>query len=268
MKAKVELTPIKMKPIDEFLTTVATLRGPNGCPWDKEQTHESLKRYLIEEVYETIEAIESKDPKSLMEELGDLLLQIALHAQIASESKDFTFDDIAKNINSKMQVRHPHVFSDTKVKNKEEVIVNWEKIKKEEKPHRKEIFDGIPISLPALLKGLKVSKKVAREGFDWKENQSILKAFESEMEELKTAIILSKQDDIEDELGDSLFMIVNIARWFKLDPEELLNKSIKKFITRYKKVKEFIESSNKNTKDMTEFELNDLWEKAKKKEKI
>ncbi len=234
-----------MKPIEQLVKTIAKLRSPKGCPWDKEQTHKTLKRYLIEEAYETIDAIDSNDSKALMEELGDVLLQVVLHAQIARENKEFSFSEIAGCVNKKMISRHPHVFSNTLVKNSDEVMVNWEKIKKKEKPDRKDIFDGIPLSLPALLKALKVSKKAAREGFEWKQEADIWKTLGSEINEFKAACRKKSKAKQVDEIGDILFTIVNIARWYKLDPEDSLRLATKKFISRYKRVKNKIKSSRK-----------------------
>lgn len=256
-----------MKPIDDFIKTVAKLRSPNGCPWDKEQTHKSLKRYLIEETYEAIDAIDKNDLAALKEELGDVLLQVVLHAQIASEKKKFSFNDIAKSINKKMISRHPHVFSNTKVKNTEEVMINWEKLKNKEKPVSKDIFENIPKSLPALLKGLKVSKKAAKVGFEWQNKAELLKKLKDEADELLTACKSNNKAKQEEELGDLLFMLVNLSRWYKLDPEESLNKGIKKFINRFNKVQKY---ANKNTKKSLEqlsaLELNKLWEKVKREE--
>ena len=252
-----------MKSIEQLVKTIAKLRSPKGCPWDKEQTHKTLKRYLIEEAYETLDAIDSNDSKALMEELGDVLLQIVLHAQIAHENKEFSFSQIADYVNKKMISRHPHVFSNTLVKNSEEVMVNWEKIKKKEKPERKNIFDGVPIALPALMKALKVSKKAAREGFEWKKEADIWKTLDSEIREFKAA---SKNKRAE-EIGDILFTIVNIARWYKLDPEDSLNMSTKKFISRYNRVKSKIKSSKKGIKELSYSKLNNLWRLAKKQER-
>lgn len=256
-----------MKALDELIKTVAKLRGPGGCPWDREQSHKTLKRYLIEEAYEAIDAIEKGNDKALMEELGDVLLQVVLHAQIASEKKQFTIEDVAQCINKKMITRHPHVFANIKVKNTEEVLTNWEKLKKEEKPNRKkEIFDGIPNSLPSLLKALKVSKKVAREGFEWQNEKELWKSLESEIQEFKNATKVKKKrkEALEEELGDLLFMIANIARWYKLDPEDNLNKGIKKFINRFNRVKN---KAHKNLNGLSSHELNKLWNEVKKREK-
>ena len=248
-----------MKSTEKLLKTVKKLRSPKGCPWDKKQTHKSLKRYLIEESYETLEAIDKNNSKLLMEELGDVLLQIALHSQIASEKKQFTFNDVANHINKKMISRHPHVFSNIKVKNVDEVMTNWEAIKKTEDSKRKDIFHGIPIALPALLKSLKTSKKAAREGFEWKKEYEIWQSLNSEIKEFKHASKKHKKE----ELGDILFTIVNIARWHKIDPEDALNTATNKFMSRVKKTQKLAGKSN--TKDISYLKLNKLWKKAKSK---
>lgn len=256
-----------MQSIDELIKTIAKLRAPDGCPWDKEQTHKSLKRYLIEEVYETLEAIDKGESMALMEELGDVLLQVVLHAQIASESKQFSFDDLVKYINKKMVLRHPHVFSDTVVKNTEEVMVNWEAIKNEEKPGQ-EIFDGVPIVLPALLKALKVSKKVARCGFEWESETNLWEAFNNELNEFKDVAKSNEKKDIQsEELGDLLFMLVNIARWYKLDPEDALRMAIDKFINRFKKVLKLVKTQGKEIKNLSSSELDGMWQLVKLRDK-
>lgn len=254
-----------MNPIDEFLNTIERLRGRDGCPWDKEQTHETLRRYLIEEAYEAIDAIDEKDPKALMEELGDVLLQVVLHTQIAKENNEFTFDDLVNHINKKMIQRHPHVFSNVKVKTAEEVMINWEKLKKEEKPQTMEIFDGVPNSLPALLKALKVSKKASKTGFEWSNQEELWNTLEKETKELKE--VTNKPKQFFEELGDLLFMLVNIARWYKQDPEDALNKAIKKFVKRFNKVQEKIIVKNMKLSELSPRELNSLWEKVKLEEK-
>ena len=253
--------------IEKLLKTVARLRSPKGCPWDKEQTHKTLKRYLIEESYETIDAIDKSDKHALMEELGDVLLQVVLHAQIAKENKDFTFDDVCNSINKKMISRHPHVFSNTKVKNTEEVLKNWEILKNNEKPYRKELLDGVPSSLPALLKALKVSKKVARLGFEWEKDSQLWDKFYDEIKEFKQAVKSKKKTKQSEEFGDLLFTVVNLARWYKLDPEENLNNGIKKFIKRFNKVKEMANKSNREVDKLSPNELNKLWEQVKRREK-
>jgi len=188
-----------------------------------------------------------------------------LHAQIAKENKKFSFDDLVKSINKKMISRHPHVFGNKKVKNTNEVLINWEKLKKEEKPERKDIFHGIPKSLPALLKALKVSKKASRSGFDWDNKTNLWKTFKSEFKELETAAAKGNKNKLKEELGDLLFMTVNIARWYKLEPEECLNNGIKKFINRYNMVEKLLYGKDKNK--ISTKELNNTWERVKKLEK-
>ena len=266
MKSK-KLNKSNTKSIDKLVDTMAKLRSPKGCPWDKIQTHKTLKRYLIEEAYETIDAIDTNDPKLLMEELGDVLLQVVLHSQIAKEKRHFTFNDVATCVNEKMITRHPHVFSNVKVKNAEEVIVNWEKIKRGEKPHRKDVLDGVPRSLPALLRAFKISKKVARDGFDWEKEIDIWKVLNSEIKEFNKALKSKKKGLMDEELGDILFTIVNIARWHKIDPEESLSKSTFKFVKRYNDVKGFAKKANKNLNELSAQELNKIWELVKNKRK-
>lgn len=256
-----------MKDLEEFIKTVAKLRAPDGCPWDREQDHKSLKRYLIEETYETIDAIDNGSSKELMEELGDVLLQVVLHAQIAEEEKRFNIHDVARFINEKMISRHPHVFGDVKVKDSTEVLKNWEELKKREKPERKDIFDGIPNSLPALLKAYKVSKKAAKEGFEWESESQLWSAFDSELKEFKESLKSENKEEKIEEFGDLLFMICNLARWYKIEPEETLNFGIKKFIKRYNKVKDKVHSLSKEVKDVSPHELNGLWDMVKKEEK-
>lgn len=252
------------KSIEDLLNTVAKLRAPDGCPWDKEQNHKTLKRYLIEETYETIDAIDKDDLKALQEELGDVLLQVALHAQIASENNHFNFDDVAKSINEKMISRHPHVFSDTIANNVDDVLKNWEALKKKEKPSRKEIMDGIPQSLPALLKARNVSSRASKQGFDWKNKDDVIKALKIELKELEEALTSGTPEQKNEELGDVLFMIVNLARHNKIDPEQSLNDATQKFARRFTKLKEL---SKKELTDYSEEELNEFWDIVKKGEK-
>ncbi len=254
-----------MQAIKELIKTVAKLRSPNGCPWDKEQTHKSLKRYLIEEAYETIDAIDNNNPEEIMEELGDVLLQVVLHSQIASEKKLFSFNKVAKHINKKMITRHPHVFSNVTVKNSDEVMRNWEIIKNKEKGKKKNLLDSVPKSLPALLKGIKISKKVAKEGFEWANEKELITSLKSEVKELEEAIRLKDKKSQTEELGDLLFMIVNLSRWYKIDPEETLNHAIKKFIGRFERVKHLAKINKKKINNLSHKELNHLWQQAKRR---
>ncbi|MBE0446851.1 MAG: nucleoside triphosphate pyrophosphohydrolase [Actinobacteria bacterium] len=243
---------------------MARLRGPQGCPWDKEQTHESLRRYLIEEAYEAIEAIDDEDPQHLKEELGDLLLQIIFHAQIASETGEFMMDDVLESIITKIEHRHPHVFGEVGVSSAREVVINWEKIKDQEKGETS-VLSGIPKSLPALLYAFKLQSKVARVGFDWESADGALEKISEEVDELHRA---SKgEGHIEDEVGDLLFAIVNVARHLDIDPELALKKTCDKFEGRFRYMEERSDGEGRHLADMSLGEKDKLWDEAKEVEK-
>lgn len=268
--------------IDKFKETVRALRDEEkGCPWVKEQTHSSLKRYLLEELYECLEAVDEvsdsnseasldKANKTLKEELGDVLLQIMLHSQIAEERGAFSFEDVIKEIDEKMIRRNPHVFATAKAKNTDEVDKNWEKIKKIEKESRKSIFEGIPKELPSLARAWKISKKAVRESFEWDEEEKLYKQLNSEIEEFKEVTLKKEKLSAEEhseaelELGDILFTVVNLARWFKIDPEEALRRTNNKFIERFNIMVEIIkETGSSGLKEHKPSELQDFWQKAK-----
>lgn len=243
--------------LEKLIEIIDTLRSPNGCKWDREQTHATLRRNMLEEAYEAVDAINDNDPKHLKEELGDVLLQVVLHAQIAKEEGDFNIEDVAKNLNEKLIHRHPHVFGDVKVQNTQEILDNWEKLKKEEKPHRKSVMDGISKAQSALMSAQKISKKAVSVGFEWPNEEELLKCVMSEFEEFKNA---KTQDEKEDEFGDILFAVVNLARWNKIDAEQALIRANNKFMTRFRKMEELAE------KDLNEYSLEEwdkLWKKAK-----
>lgn len=254
------------KSIDEFKNTIARLRAPDGCPWDREQDHRSLARYLLEEAYEVLEAIHGGDPKKLKEELGDLLLQILLHSQIASEAGQYDFEDVAAGINTKMLERHPHVFGENKLDSSDAVVTQWEDLKKkeaEDNGNNQSIVDRVPNALPALLKALKVSEKAVSEGFEWRDSDELWKKLLSEIDELKEALDSQKPDrqtEVEDELGDVLFCLVNVARWNKLNPEESLIVAIEKFRKRYREMEKI---SERPLKELSKDELAITWQKAK-----
>lgn len=256
---------IMLTAIDEFVQTIARLRAPDGCPWDREQTHRTLSRYLLEETYEVLEAIDLEDPAKLREELGDLLLQIVLNAQIASESETngFNFSDVAAGINAKMIDRHPHVFADAKVDSAEEVVARWEERKRKERGVNSAV-DDVPNALPALLKALKVSEKAVGEGFEWENIDQIFDQLHSEIDELREELrredANNRKREIELEIGDILFTVVNIARWQDLNPEESLLLAIEKFRRRYRKMGEL---SDKPLSELSISELDSLWRKAK-----
>jgi len=238
------------------------LRGENGCPWDHQQTHESLKPYLIEETYEVIESIDRNDDEELREELGDLLLQIVFHAQIASEEERFTIDDVAAGIVKKLKRRHPHVFGETEVKDADEVLKNWEHIKKEEGKHS--VLDGVPDTLPALLKARRVQEKVGRVGFDWEGLDGPLRKVQEEIEELKNAVDEGNKSRIDEEFGDILFSLVNLSRFLKIDAEESLRKTVGKFSKRFRYIEEQVKKrGDRPIDDYSLDELDSLWEEAK-----
>ena len=253
---------------DEFeklVDTVATLRGPGGCPWDREQTHDSLKKYAVEETYEVIEAIDSGDPTKVVDELGDLLLQVLLHAQIADENEQFDIADVCQTIREKLRRRHPHVFADVQISGVDDVLTNWEAIKRSEPGYneRKSVLDGVPGSLPALMRAAKLSKKAAKTGFDWPDVNSIFGKLNEESGELKEAIDSGDKAAIQHEIGDVLFCVVNIARHTHIDPEEALRDMLGRFSYRFKQIEAKAEETGRNISDMTLDEMDKVWDEAK-----
>ncbi|HPZ08027.1 MAG TPA: nucleoside triphosphate pyrophosphohydrolase [Candidatus Eremiobacteraeota bacterium] len=254
--------------IYELKSIIKRLRGKEGCPWDKEQNHQTLIPYLTEETYEVVNAIEEKDYLRICEELGDLLLQIVFHCQIGEEENHFTLEDVARNIVKKLIRRHPHIFSNVNISNSEEVVKNWEEIKKKEKGKSDEsILDGVPENLSALVRADFLGKKVARVGFDWPCAEDIIKKLREEICELEGAIKEKKPCHIREELGDILFTIVNISRHFGIDPEYALRNTSKKFVRRFKKIEELCRENGRGLKERTLEELDALWEIAKEEEK-
>lgn len=247
--------------LERLVSVIAKLRSPEGCPWDREQNHKSLKKYLLNESYELIDAIDKDDPEEMCEELGDVLLQVILHAQIASESGFFTIEDVAKKLSDKLIHRHPHVFADTKVKDSKEVVFNWEKIKSEEKPERSSVLDSVPKAAPALMRAEMISKKAVSVGFEWPTEEMLWETFYSEIQEFKEAIKSNNKEKINLEMGDILFSLVNMARWHKINPEFALQGTNNKFITRFKLMET---NSPKKLSDCTQPELEELWQNAKK----
>src|SRR5271170_4219879 len=217
------------KNIARLVEIMARLRGPGGCPWDREQTHQSIRHNLIEECYEAIDALDGGKMDAFKDELGDLLLQVVFHAQMASEDGKFDFDAVAKSINEKLVRRHPHIFGNVKARNSAEVLQQWEAIKKSEKSATSIVhMEDLPKHLPALLKADKVQRKVARVGFDWKHVNDVVAKVEEEVRELKGALASKKRKHVEEEVGDLLFAVVNLARFEDLQAEELLNRSTTK----------------------------------------
>ena len=224
----------KYKNLEELIDVVAKLRAPDGCPWDREQTHTSLRPNMLEEAYEAVDAIDENDMAHLREELGDVLLQVLLHSQIASESNEFTLDDVAKELKEKLIHRHPHVFGTAKINNADDVLKTWDKLKSEEKTERKSAMDGLSRSQAALISAQKISKRAVKTGFEWPNEESLYDCVMSEIEEFKEAEIEKDKNHIEEEMGDILFAIVNLARWNKIDAEQALLKANKKFEKRFR----------------------------------
>ncbi len=252
--------------LERLLGIMKKLRGPDGCPWDREQTLDSLKSGLIEETYEVIDAIESGDCSHLEEELGDLLLQIVFQSQISEEEGHFEFSDVATAIADKLERRHPHVFGELEVSGTDEVLKNWDAIKKAEKQEGDKsasIVSGIPRHLPALQKAHQVQKRAARAGFDWSHIDEVFDKLHEEIAEVKEAISRNHETDIRDELGDLLFSVVNVSRFLGHNPEELLNHNIKKFIRRFQSVEEKVHSAGRDFRECTLDELDVFWNEAK-----
>lgn len=246
--------------LEKLISVISVLRSPQGCPWDREQTHKSLKRNMLEEAYEAVDAMESGDMKHLREELGDVLLQVLLHSQIAEEEGAFSIDDVAKVLKDKLIHRHPHVFGDTKVSNSNDVIENWDKLKQVEKPHRTSVMDGISKSQSALMSAQKISKKAVKTGFEWPDEESLYECINSEFREFKEAKEKQDIENMEEELGDILFAVVNLARWNKIDAEQALLKANKKFISRFRKMEEL---AVKPLEEYSFEEYDALWRQAK-----
>lgn len=243
---------------------VERLRGPDGCPWDKAQTHSSLKPYLLEESYELFEAIDIGDLNEIKQELGDVLLQVMLHSQIAADNGAFDLGQVIKILNEKMIRRHPHVFADTKADSPEEVVKNWNQIKSQEKGASKNPFANIPQSLPALMRSWKIGQKSIRYNFDWENVQQVLDKLDEEVAELKEAIADQSKAEIELEIGDVLFSVAQVARHLDLEPEQALRKTNAKFETRFLKMKELCENDGKSISDLKVQELEKFWVQAKK----
>jgi tetrapyrrole methylase family protein/MazG family protein len=251
---------------ESFAEIVAHLRAPNGCPWDREQTHESLRTHLMEEAYEALSAIDAGDYEAMREEFGDLLLQIVLQAQIAAEEDQFTASQVLKNIYDKITRRHPHVFGDLKLSGVEGVLQNWERLKEHERSEKKEgkgLLDGVPLALPALSQAQEYQERAARVGFDWPEIEGVLDKVKEEIEEIKQA---ENKEQVASELGDLLFVLVNLARWRKVNAESALRQANARFKRRFAYVERGSQAKNKLLTEMTLEEMDALWEQGKREE--
>lgn len=247
---------------------IADLRGPNGCPWDREQTHESLKKYLVEETYEVLDAIDDGDDESLIEELGDVLLQVMLHAQIGEDDGYFTIQDVIRAITEKMIRRHPHVFGEVSVDSADEVVKNWDEIKRAEKPGvvNDSLLDGIPKELPSLYRAHELQKKAAKVGFDWKEIEPMWAKVKEEIVEFEKETVALDKEKLQKEFGDIIFALVNVARFHKIDPEEGLRATNLKFYNRFRFIEETVKDKGYDITKMSLEELDAIWEEAKKRE--
>lgn len=259
---------------DELVAVMARLRAPGGCPWDHEQTYASLSQYLLEEAYETFDAIQEADATgdttNLREELGDLLLQVVFHSTIGAERGDFTIDDVSAGVTQKLILRHPHVFGDKKLARAEDVLDNWDQLKADERAasgkaekNHDSILDEVPVHFPGLLEALKVTKKAAKVGFDWENKEQIFAKLDEEVGELRQAIESGDIEHTAEEIGDLLFVIVNLARHLDVEPETALKKTNRKFRERFKFIEEQLKLDGKTLEGSSVEEMDALWDKAK-----
>ena len=256
----------KKSDFDTLVEVMDRLRSEDGCPWDREQTHASLKPFLLEETYEVLEAIDLQDDKELCNELGDLLLQVVFHAQIAREEKRFCAAEVCRAIVDKLVRRHPHVFGDGQAENPDQVLANWEEIKREERSSRGEpasILDGVPRHLPALLRAQRLQAKAARVGFDWQHIDGPLDKVEEEFAELRQAWDRGDGKDVEEEFGDLLFALVNTARFLDLCPEDALRRAAGKFESRFRAVETILKEQKKEINEVSLKEMDRIWDQVK-----
>ncbi len=262
------------KSFDELVSVMARLRAPGGCPWDHEQTYASLAQYLLEEAYETFDAIQEADSTgdttNLREELGDLLLQVVFHSTIAAERGDFTIDDVAAGVAQKLVLRHPHVFGDAKLERAQDVLDNWDALKANERKasgkdekQKESILDDVPLHFPALLEALKLTRRAAKVGFDWEDTDRIFDKLHEDVSELKDAISGTDAEHVAEEIGDLLFVVVNLARRLDIEPETALKKTNRKFRKRFKFIEEDLQDRGQTLEDSELSEMDALWDKAK-----
>lgn len=254
--------------LESLLAVMRKLRSPDGCPWDREQSSQSIKMHLIEEAYEVIDAIDQKNVGALQEELGDVLLQLIFHAQINEEEGNFTFLDVISTLREKLIRRHPHVFSSVEVENADQVIAQWDEIKRLEKKQKSEssILSGIPRQLPALLRATQVQQRVARTGFDWESMEGVLLKIEEELQEVRKALKENDQEAMREEFGDLLFSIVNATRYVGFQAEEILSDNVEKFVRRFERLEEMVLAEGKTLDELTTTEMDVWWNQVKLEE--
>ncbi len=258
-------------PFKQLTDTVSALRGENGCPWDKRQTRETLRPYLLEETYEVLDAIEANDAQALREELGDLLLQVLLHAQLASEEGTFTIENVVTDLNAKLIRRHPHVFDGGAARTEQAISHQWDEIKKQEKSMQcdQSVLDGVPSTMPALFRASKLQKRAAKTGFDWSTLDDVWKKLDEEIKEVHEAQTqlqtdnINGQQRIEEEIGDVLFTVVNLSRFLSVNPELALKGANERFVARFHHMEQAADTLGRNMKNMTLDDLDVLWNSAK-----
>lgn len=255
--------PENLKDFESLLKVVEFLRGPNGCPWDKEQTHQTLTRFAIEEAFELAEAIDAGNDALLKEELGDVLFQVVLHSEIARQEGRFDIEDVVKTLNEKMVRRHPHVFADAKAKDSAEVLKNWAEIKAREKGGKNPHAFGIPVGFPSLLRAQKIGEKTKKVDFDWENAAATWPKIKEEIAELDEVIHGGDRDAVESELGDVLFSLAQLARHLNLDSEQALRKTNQRFEARYLRMREQVEAEGKDWTKLTPDQKESYWKRAK-----
>lgn len=254
------------KEFERLVEIIARLRGADGCPWDREQTSESIKPNLLEETYEVLEAIDDRDMGGLRSELGDLMMQAVFHAQFAAERGDFDIEDSLRSINEKLIRRHPHVFGEVEVAGSDEVLHNWEEIKRTEKgnENRTSMLDGVPKAMPALARAMEISKKAAKAGFEWPDLDAVVAKTEEELGELKAELASGDRGRAFDEIGDLLFTVVNIARWTGVDAEDALRVMIARFSERFRRMEQASRDANRRIEDLSIEEMDAVWDRVKR----
>jgi len=253
-----------MSDVSRLQEIVTRLRAPDGCPWDREQTHSSLRSSLVEECYEVVEAINREDDPNLQEELGDILLHVVMHSHLANEREAFTFEQVVETVCEKLIRRHPHVFGDTSAENSQQVLKQWEQIKRQEKGGEASVLAGLPIALPALMRAQNAQKKAARVGFDWESAFPVYDKIEEEMAEVREAVANNDTQAVEEEIGDLLFSVVNLARKLKVDSETALTSATSKFVNRFQAVEAALAETGRKIEDASPEEMNRLWDEHKR----